>query len=140
MIKQKIMKTTALVLSLFLATFCMAQETKQAETSESPVEINKEETDSAEYEILIIELGYENYLVTQPPMNFYTEQYYKNWNTWYVAEYNHRYISGPRREIYEHQIDYNSQIRYGLEVEYKLYHYFRYFEKKYGVTLVSRGK
>lgn len=134
------MKTTVLFFSLLFAMFCFGQDTEQEKTTEKQVEISPNDADSTEYELLIFEIGYETYLITQLPMEFYSESYYKNWNIRYVIEYNQRYLSGPQKELYENEINYDPMINYGLEVEYKLYHYFRYFEKKYGVTLIPRGR
>jgi hypothetical protein len=140
MIKQMFMKTTVLFLSLLLSMVCSAQTTQQEKTTEKQVEINSNNPDSTEYELIVSEVGFESYLISQLPMEFYSETYYKNWNTMYAIEYNSRFISGPRQEIYENEINYNPSNNYGIEIEYKLYYYFRFFEKKYGVTLINRGR
>ncbi len=36
---------------------------------------------------------------------------------------------------YDSYIDYNPNIDYGLDLNYKLYYYFRYFEEKHGIRL-----
>ena len=37
--------------------------------------------------------------------------------------------------LYELQINYDPQIDYGYEVNYQLYNYFVYFQRKYGQRL-----
>ena len=37
--------------------------------------------------------------------------------------------------IYENRIDYSPQIRYGLEVNYKLFNYFQFAQQKYKIRL-----
>jgi len=112
----------------------------QDSTDKISVELDTVVNDSIEYELIVTELGYESYLVTQPPMNFYTESYYKNWNHRYAIEWNIRYRTGPNQYLYENEIWYDFTTNYGIELEYKLYYFFRYFEKKYNVKLVPRGK
>jgi hypothetical protein len=96
-----------------------------------------EESDSVEYELIVMDPGYESYLAMQPHMEYHTQQYYENWNLRYVREWNYRH-SQPLRygDIYETYIDYRPEIDYGLELNYRLYHYFRFFEKKNGVDLL----
>jgi hypothetical protein len=93
--------------------------------------------DSVQYELIVIDPGYEFFLATQKHMEFYSQHYYENWNQRYVMEWNYRH-SQPLRygDIYETYIDYSPHIDYGLELNYKLYYYFRFFEKKHGVRLL----
>jgi hypothetical protein len=93
--------------------------------------------DSIEYELIVIDPGYEFFLATQKHMEFYSQHYYESWNQRYVTEWNYRH-SQPLRygDIYETYIDYSPHIDYGLELNYKLYYYFRFFEKKHDVKLL----
>lgn len=96
-----------------------------------------EASDSVEYELIVMDPGYESYLAMQPSMEFYSKHYYENWNMRYVREWNYRH-SQPLRygDMYQTYIDYRPNIDYGLELNYKLYHYFRFFEKENGVDLL----
>ncbi|MDV7187708.1 DUF6146 family protein [Lutibacter sp. TH_r2] len=90
--------------------------------------------DSLEYEIIIIDIGYDTYLNSiAKPMNFYSQSYYETKNRFYVTEWNLRNMNPLRynSSIYENQIDYDFNIDYGLEVNYKLYNYFKFVEYKY---------
>lgn len=119
--------------------------TKKAEGPEQQVElISKDSTakeDSMEYDLIITDPGFESWLATQPPAEFYSQQYYENWNQRYVTEWNIRH-SNPLRYggFYETQINYDPNVDYGLELNYKLYNYFRYIEEEYGIVLVPRGR
>jgi len=119
--------------------------TKKAEGSKQQVElISKDSTareDSMEYELIIMDPGFDSWLATQPPANFYSQQYYENWNQRYVTEWNIRH-SNPLRYggFYQTRINYDPNVDYGLELNYKLYNYFRYIEKEYGIVLVPRGR
>jgi len=105
--------------------------TKDAKLSEQAVRIAN---DSLEYEIIIIDIGFESYLQTiAKPANFYSQEYYELKNKFYITEWNIR-AQNPLRynsSIYENTIDYDFNIDYGLDVNYKLYNYFKFVEYKY---------
>ncbi|MCL5127916.1 DUF6146 family protein [Algibacter sp. L4_22] len=90
--------------------------------------------DDLEYEIIIIEPGFNYWLASQArPEGFYSQQYLENKNYQYVIEWNQR-VNQPSRfnsSLYELQIDYQSNIDYGYDVNYKLYNYFIYFQRTY---------
>jgi len=87
--------------------------------------------DELEYEILIIEIGFDSWLVTQPPMGHYGLSYLESKNRLYVIEYNDRVYKDRTRKLYEELINYDPNVRYGLEVNYLLFNYFKYFQQKY---------
>lgn len=134
------MRLALFMIVALLATFCHAQDSKQEKQTNNQVQIDERKADSTEYELIIFEVGFESWLLTQQPMSYYSEEYYKTWNYQYVIEYNIRYRSGPQQELFQNEIQYDPNESYGIEIEYKLYNYFLFFEIKYGVTLVSRGK
>ena len=90
--------------------------------------------DELEYEIIIIDPGFETYLLTiAKPANFYSQSYYETKNKFYVIEWNSR-ARNPlayNPNIYENVIDYDFNIDYGLDVNYKLFNYFKFVEYKY---------
>ena len=95
-------------------------------------------SDSTEYDIIITDVGYESFLATQKPVEFYSQRYYENWNRYYVTDWNIKvnnsmYHSDAYRNVFDMYIDYSPSINYGIEVNYKLYYYFRFVEKRYGV-------
>ncbi len=113
----------------------MVQETK---THYSTLELEPISENSTEYDIIITDAGYESFLITQKPINFYSQQYYENWNKYYVTDWNQKvqmsiYHTQKYQEVFDMYIDYDSSINYGLEVNYKLYNYFLFVEKRYGV-------
>ncbi len=99
--------------------------------------------DSLEYEIIIIEPGFNGWLVTQRPRGFYSEQFLETRNRIYVTEYNQRVLQ-PQRfnpNLYLQRINYEPTIRYGYEVNYLLYNYFLFFEQRYRQNfIVTRGR
>jgi hypothetical protein len=94
-------------------------------------------SDSIEYDLIIIDTGFEGWLAGQPSINFLSKWYYEIKNRLYVTEWNHRHLQpqkyGP---IYEDYIDYRPDIDYGLDLNYRLFYYFQYFEKTNHVTLI----
>ena len=94
--------------------------------------------DKTEYEIIIIEPGFDFWLQSiAKPEGYYSQSYLENRNRIYVLEWNSR-VRQPFRfssNLYELQIDYDSNTDYGYEVNYKLYNYFIYFQRKYNQRL-----
>lgn len=103
--------------------------------NEEPVEISDEET---EYEIIIIEPGFNTWLNSiARPEGYYSQSFLENRNTVMVINWNQRVIDPIRfnPNLYEMQINYDPNIDYGYEVNYKLYNYFIYFQRKYNQRL-----
>lgn len=119
--------------------------------SNAPVKHNKEvvlkqndtvriANDSIEYEIIIIEPGFNTWLATTArPEGYYSQTYLENKNIQYVIAYNQRVLQPQHYDpnLYEMQINYQQGIDYGYEVNYKLYNYFIYFQLKYKQQLTG---
>jgi len=86
--------------------------------------------DSLEYEIIIIDPGFNSWLVSRArPRGYYTQSYFENRNRIWVMEWNNRALNPTRYgDMYQMQIDYQSRINYGYEVNYLLYNYLVYFQ------------
>lgn len=134
------MKKFVILLILTVFSFhAFAQKDKEKKANR---EVQKRDTirianDSLEYEIIIIEVGFESWLVTQRPKEFYSVSFLETRNLFYVQTYNQRVLQPQRYDpnLYFQQINYESNIHYGLEVNYLLYMYFEYFQKKYRQNL-----
>ncbi|MCF2873595.1 MULTISPECIES: DUF6146 family protein [unclassified Tenacibaculum] len=126
------------ILSLFLVIIyaCSSSPIKNSSSSkEEPVVIKN---DSLEYEITIIDPGFNYYLNTVArPVGFYSKTYLANKNRLYVPVWNSR-VNNPNNfdpNIYENQINYRPNIDYGYEVNYKLFNYFEFAQRKYRMRL-----
>ncbi|MDT0644053.1 DUF6146 family protein [Zunongwangia sp. F363] len=90
--------------------------------------------DSLEYEIIIIEPGFNLFINSvAKPEGYYSQQYLENKNQFLVSEYNSR-VRQPQiynPNLYVNEINYEPQIDYGYEVNYLLYNYFVYFSRQY---------
>lgn len=126
-------------------TSCTSQKSTLDVTSEEkalfdsdddePVEIADDDT---EYEIIIIEPGFYTWLNSiARPEGYYSQSFLENRNAIMVVTWNQRVLQ-PQRwnpNLYEMQINYDPSIDYGYEVNYKLYNYFIYFQRKYNQRL-----
>lgn len=95
-------------------------------------------SDKTEYEIIIIEPGFNTWLNSiARPEGYYSQNFLENRNYLMVMEWNQRVLQPARfnPNLYELQIDYSQNIDYGYEVNYKLYNYFVYFQRKYNQRL-----
>lgn len=90
-----------------------------------------------EYEAIVFDVGFELFLTSQHPKQFYSQSTLKSKNTLMVAEWNLRHNQPIRYNpaIYEVNIDYDPLIDYGLDVEYTLYMFFRFMGKEHNIKL-----
>lgn len=108
-------------------------EKQHIDTNIAEVDTIKIENEELEYEIIIIENGFQSWLATQRSENFYTQQTLESKNKFYVVEWNQR-VMAPHRynpNLYSMTIDYDHTVDYGMEVNYLLYMYFKFFQTKY---------
>lgn len=137
------MKTLASIILVFLIIACHTTKPTIVNNNEDLAHIKlsdtvKIENDSLEYQILIIEPGFNVWLeTTARPEGYYSQKYLENRNIILVNEWNARAIQPQRYNpsLYEMQIDYRAGIDYGYEVNYKLYNYFIYFQLTYNQRL-----
>lgn len=106
--------------------------TSKAKTPDTPKssDVVRIANDSLEYEVIIIDSGFNSWLMTQArPRGYYSETYLENRNQIYVNEWNLR-VMQPQRygDLYEMQINYDPNIHYGYEVNYLIYNYMIYFQ------------
>lgn len=94
--------------------------------------------DELEYEIIIIEPGFNFWLESQAKQrNYYSQSYLETRNQAWVLEYNARVLQPMqyKPELYEMRIDYQYGIDYGYEVNYLLYNYFVFFQQRFNQRL-----
>lgn len=106
-----------------------------SDTKEKPVVIAN---DSLEYEIIIFDIGFNAFLAsTARPEGFYSQNYMETRNRVFVTNWNMR-ARNPSQfnpNIYENVIDYQPTVDYGYEVNYKLFNYFLFAQRKYKMSL-----
>ncbi|MEP3836080.1 MAG: DUF6146 family protein [Algibacter sp.] len=127
-----------LLASVFVYT-CNSSKTTTSNADERLENLKANDTvkianDEIEYEIIIIEPGFNFWLASRAKQRgYYSQSFLENRNHQYVMAWNQR-VTQPQRfdpNLYELQIDYQPHIDYGYEVNYMLYNYFIYFQLTY---------
>lgn len=136
------MRTTIIILFLLTIIFSCnsSKSVKEAaiETdTEAVTDTIKIQNEELEYDIIILEVGFEAWLATQKPRWYYTESLLENRNKYYVLEWNRRagFPSQFDPLLYNQSINYQFNKDYGKEVNYLLFMYFEFFQQKYNQRL-----
>ena len=90
--------------------------------------------DSLEYEVIIIDPGFNTWLLSRAyPRNYHSLNYLEMKNQFYILEWNNRVLQPQRyrSDLYEMTINYDANIHYGYEVNYLIYNYMIYFQNTY---------
>ena len=133
------MKTIVKISSLFLASILIFSCGVQNNSTSSRMHLKSDhETakDSVEYEIIIFDVQFDRWLMTQPMNNeaFYSNDYLISMNAQYADAWNRLYATGDKRV--QSYIDYDRRIDYGKELNFKLFMYFKYFQERYKINLL----
>lgn len=134
-----------LVLIALISTVILGCNTskKASNTTTDELNISQQDTirianDELEYEIIIIEPGFNTWLVSRAqPRGYYDQLYLETRNRVLVNEWNQRVLQPGQfnPNLYEMQINYDPGVDYGYEVNYLLYNYFLYFQLNYNQRL-----
>jgi hypothetical protein len=87
--------------------------------------------DELEYEVIIIDSGFNTWLVSRAfPRRYHSQSFMENKNRLWIIEWNTRVLESFRYDpnLYGMTINYNSSIDYGYEVNYLIYNYLVYFQ------------
>ncbi len=91
--------------------------------------------DSTDYELIIFDPGFDFWLNSKAESKeMYTNDYLSSINRLMVQEWNRRYSAGDRR--FASFIDYDISEEYSLDLNYRLFMYFRYFQEINRIRLV----
>lgn len=138
-IKNHIMKNSQIVLFALLAIIIscstggnnLSKTKSQKSTAVVAGDTVRIANDELEYEIIIIDNGFNSWLQSRAqPRGYYEQAYLETKNRMWVTEWNIR-AQQPQRysiNLYEMRIDYQNNIDYGYEVNYLLYNYMIYFQ------------
>ena len=137
------MKNLALISIILLIIFSCGTNKKMVQADPNPPQVGdtiKISSDDTEYDIIIIEPGFNAWLrSTARPEGYYSQTFLENKNIFYVQSWNNRVLQPQvyNPNLYEMQINYQQGIDYGYEVNYKLYNYFIFFQNKYKQNLLG---
>lgn len=132
-----------LILFVAVIAICSCGTNKKIAVNQSDnrVSFSNPEEDSIEYEILIIDPGFEIWFITNRKPIWYHEQFYlENWNIRYVSAWNEKVMNVRfqlqyPRNPFEQIINYQAFVDYGIDVNHKLFYYFKYVENTWGKVL-----
>jgi hypothetical protein len=136
------MKTSGLfILAMFFAMTLMAKNQSiiaPADIAADSVEVAK--GDSTEYELIIFDNNFESWFITsQNPTWFHENSYYRSKINFYATDWNLRVLQNMHREPYEYEINVDPNVDYGIDINWKLYWYFKYLEETLGIKLAGGG-
>lgn len=132
------MKTLGIIgFMLFMLCACTSQKEIVKIASSKQVAAK----DSTEYELLVFDPQFETWFMTNySPAKDHSNEYYQSWNNQYVTDWNYHYMAGHYPKVFENYIDYDSFVNYGIDVNRKLYYYFRYVETYLKVPILMDGQ
>lgn len=128
------MKKNALFILFFIVIIVACSSKKTITTSAETTAISGDTlriaNEKLEYEVIIIDAGFNSWFVRfARPREFYQQSFLETRNRFWILEYNRRVNNLQyNRELYEMNINYESNIDYGFEVNYLLYNYLLYFQ------------
>ena len=125
---KKILSAIALLL---LAWSCSPSQKARSSDRQSSIK-----SDSTEYEITIIDNEFDHwYLLNFSPAKDHSNEYYRNKNQAAVLSWNDCYTRNRYHRVIEDYIYYNNSVDYGMDVNRKLYWYFKFVEEKHKIRL-----
>ncbi len=94
--------------------------------------------DTTEYAIQIIDNDFDRwYMMRFSPAVDRTNDYYRTKNQIGVANWNDYFIRNKYRRAIANYLSFNPLEDYGIEVNRKLYWYFKFVEETYGIRLLN---
>jgi hypothetical protein len=98
--------------------------------------VEKSSQDSTLYELVIIDNHFEKwYLLNYSDAKDRSDEYYRSKNLYAVSNWNEYYREGKYAEVIDSYVNYQPEIDYGIELNRKLYWYFKFVEEYYKIKL-----
>lgn len=127
------MKTVILVAALMLLTAACATHKK---TSGIAGLQEAAKSDTTEYDIIILDPEFDHWYLTRYSVAMDRgNEIYRSYNRTAVMNWNDYFLRGKYRNLIENRLDYDYNTDYGIEVNRKLYWYFKFVEEKYRIRL-----
>jgi hypothetical protein len=122
------------LLGLFIYSCGSGRDMKSSSASATANDTVRIANDSLQYEIIIIEPGFNLFINSlAKPKGYHSQSYLETKNQILVQEYNSR-VRNPLNynpNLYIQEINYDSFVNYGYDVNYMLYNYFVYLSHEY---------
>ena len=130
-------KFIIIISSLLILASCASQKTGKTVTISN--ETGNQE-DSVTYELTIMDPEFESWMITNSrPLWYHSQSYLESWNRMYVTAWNSKVTSGSGSRFFETYIDYQNHIDYGLELNYQLFYYFQFVERRLKIPILPAG-
>lgn len=106
------------------------------EATKTAASLTRDQQDTTEYELVVIDPGFDQwYLTNYSEARDHLNEYYREMDQVAVASWNNDYRTGRNSRIIDSYIDYQPNIDYGIDVNRKLFWYFKYVKTTYGIRL-----
>lgn len=126
------------ILALILSVLLLASCATQRKTTSNPGIKEVINSDSTEYSIIILDPEFDHWYLTRYSTAMdRSNDVYRMFNRTAVMNWNDYYIRDKYRNIIENHLDYDYNTDYGIDVNRKLYWYFRFIEERYRIRLLN---
>lgn len=126
----------AILLTVFIFS-CATAPRALRPPAENVIDLTQK-NDDEEYELIVLDPGFDNwYLTAWNVGKDRSVNYYRQWNQQYVTAWNYKASQPHTSRYFDTLINYDPGIDYGLELERKLYYYFRFVDSKKGIPILS---
>ena len=133
------MKTLGII-GFMLVLLCACSSQKEFVKIVPTKDVDANVKDSSEYELLVFDPQFETwFMANYSPAKDHSNEYYQSWNNQYVTDWNYHYMAGHNPRVFENYIDWDDFVNYGIELNRKLYYYFRYVETYLKVPILLVG-
>lgn len=125
----------SLLASILLFFGCATSNRMLTTTDENLIDIAENDE---EYELVVLDPGFDSWFATTwSPSKDRLESYYSYWNQRYVTAWNYKATRAHTSRNFDTIIGYEPTVDYGIELERKLYYYFRYVDTKLGIPILD---
>jgi hypothetical protein len=125
-----------IVVALFFAASCGTKKTTAFDKTVAKTDTIRIVNEELEYEIIIIDPGFNGWLASYAkPRNYFNQNYMQQRNQTWVNQWNQNVRTGSRPDLFEMSISYDGFTDYGYEVNYLLYNYLTYFQLTNNIQL-----
>lgn len=135
------MKKFIIILTIFSVITACTSSNKFVKSEDKNITANdtiRISNDKLEYEVIIIDGGFNSWFAAYArPRFYYSQPYLEARNRVWVQEWNMRarQPESYNSSLFGMQIDYQNNIDYGYEVNYMLYNYLTYFQLTNNIKL-----
>ncbi len=122
-----------LIWILFLLTW---NNSAAQEVAPPVVRVNPDSADSLSYQLIITNIYFDQwYLLNFDPVKDRTDAYYRSKNIPAAQYWNDYFRTGRYREVIDTWLNYEPNVDYGIELNRKLYWFFRFVSTEYKINL-----